>query len=290
MARYRPSRREVLQWAAAGGAWLLAPACRSATTEPPPATPTFFTDDERSMLAALADVVVPPDDGLVGGSQLGTVSFVERMLTAFDPLNTTPTLYVAGPASDRNPVPDANGAPTSPPSVNDFLTPLPLGRASTYAWKLYLYGSDGVTGGGPNDAVLGKVVGLRDQLRNGLQAALGKLSKPVGQLNVADKVVAFGALPDDFRTLIIDLTSQACWSAPEYGGNLDAGGWKLVHFEGDVEPFGYTQWDAATQKMIERADAPVSTANPGTDPDPLDDDTRQLITPVVQFLGGKVFS
>jgi hypothetical protein len=125
-------------------------------------------------------------------------------------------------------------------------------------------------------------------LRQGLQQSLASLKKPVGELNVADKAAAFAALPAVFRQVILELTIQACWGAPEYGGNPETQGWKLVHFEGDVEPFGYTQWDAAAQKMIERADAPVSTANPGADPDPLDDASRTLITTVVQLLGGRV--
>jgi len=284
----------VLGWAGASAAWLLVPGCKSgagpAGTTPPPTTgPTFFTADERTMLAALADVVLPPDD-VVGGSGLGAVSFVERLLTALDPANPTPTLFVSGPSSSRNPVPDADGQPSGQNGENDFANLLPLDRVQLASWKLYLYGSDGVPGGGPNDAVLGKVIGLRDQMRNGLQAALTALTKPVGELNVADQAAAFNALPEDFKDVVVELTLQAAWSAPEYGGNTGGVGWSLVRFEGDVQPYGYSIWDASSQTLIERPGHSVSHADPGPDPEPMDDDTRSLITTAVQLLGGKVFS
>ncbi|MBS2029531.1 MAG: hypothetical protein JST54_16635 [Deltaproteobacteria bacterium] len=293
MSGHRPSRRQVLGWAGAGAAYLIMPGCKSSagpagTTTPPSTGPTFFTADERAMLANLADVVLPPDE-VVGGAGLGTVSFVERLLTALDPANATPTLFVSGPSSGRNPVPDTNGQPSGQNGENDFANLLPLDRVQLASWKLYLYGSDGVDGGGPNDAVLGKVIGLRDQMRSGLQAALATLAKPVGELNVADQAAAFNGLPQDFKDLIVELTLQAAWSAPEYGGNTGGIGWSLVRFEGDVQPYGYSLWDASTQTLIEREGHPVSTPSPGPDPEPLDDDTRALITTAVQLLGGKVF-
>jgi hypothetical protein len=37
---------------------------------------------------------------------------------------------------------------------------------------------------------------------------------------------------------------------------------------------------------VERPEAPLSTANP-SDPEPLTDDTRQLLATVIAFLGGR---
>jgi hypothetical protein len=63
----------------------------------------------------------------------------------------------------------------------------------------------------------------------------------------------------------------------------------MIHFGGDVQPLGYTIWDASKNAMVERPDAPTSTADPGPDPDPLDSSTTQLVTTIVKFTSGTVF-
>ena len=67
--------------------------------------------------------------------------------------------------------------------------------------------------------------------------------------------------------------------------NVGAAGWAQIHFEGDSQPLGYSQWDGA--KYVERAESPLSTANPGADPAPMDAETRQVLATAVAFLGGR---
>jgi hypothetical protein len=102
-------------------------------------------------------------------------------------------------------------------------------------------------------------------------------------------VSLYKTLDKGFTDLIFTLVTQGAYSAPEYGGNTGLAGWKLTHFEGDVMPYGYSQYDPATKTYKERADAPVSTANPGPDPEPVTADNWAFVQMIVQALGGTQF-
>jgi hypothetical protein len=274
--------------APAPSATTTASAMPSASTPMPTPAPTFFTPDERKALGALANAILPPDDQ-PGGEALGAVPYIEGLLTAFE--QPTPTIFAGGPFSSRNPYPDKNGAMSTKFPTNDIGTFLPLDRYNEAAWRLTIYGSSGLPNGGPNDGVTGPIVGYRDQLRNGIAAAIANNGgQPIDGLDQDTLNGIYKGLPKTFRELLYDLVCEAAFALPEYGGNLKMAGWKMVHFEGDVMPFGFSQWDATTQSMVERADAPVSLPNPGSDPEPLDDDSWNYVELIVNFLGGKVYS
>jgi hypothetical protein len=251
---------------------------------------TFFTDAERRALGALANAVLPPDQD-PGGEALGAVPYIERLLTALDGVgpNDVPPILAGGPYSGRQPFSDGNGAPSTTFPKDDFTNYLPLDRVSLAAWRLALFGSAGVDGGGPNDLIAGAVIGLRDQVKNGVEAAMQGSPQPLETLSPADLATAFAGLDRVFRDTLIELVAEAAFGAPEYGGNVNLAGWKLTHFEGDSQPLGYSIYDAAAAGYKERPDAPVSTANTSADPDPLDDDTRNFVTTIVQAAGGMVF-
>ena len=156
---------------------------------------------------------------------------------------------------------------------------------NAFAWKVKILGSSGVQGGAPNDALLGPVVGLRDQVKSGLAAAMSAQTTRLDEMSPDDLLAAFNALDASFRDLMIDLVTEAAFAAPEYGGNPNGAGWKICHFEGDSQPLGYSQWDGTTH--VERPEAPLSTRNPGADPAPMDDETKQVLGAAVAFLGGR---
>ncbi len=259
------TRRELIRLLGATAALAKLPACGD--NSPGDAV---FTSDERALLEQLADVIIPPDDA-PGGAKLGAVAYIEGLIQAFYGVGPA-RIYAGGPFSDRNPLPDG----TTP--ANDFLDFIELDRVNDSAWRLFIFGSAGVPGGAPNEALLGPVVGLRDRLKQGLDAARA--------MNIADPAKLFDQLDDDFRQLLIDLVTEAAFAAPEYGGNPGGAGWALVHFEGDSQPLGYSRFDGTS--YVERPEAPLSTPNPGPDPDPLTDDTKQLLATVVNVLGGRV--
>ena len=211
-----------------------------------------FDYAELAMLGAFADVILPPDDQ-PGGRELGTVAYIEVLAKAYDAV--IPKIYAGGPFSDRS-----GGA------RDDFATFIELDRVNDAAWRLAIAG----------DA---STPGLLARLKAGLAAARA--------MNISDPAALFDLLDDDFRHLLIELVSEAAWAAPEYGGNHDLAGWRMIHFEGDSQPRGYSQWNGAGYD--ERPDAPMSTANPA-DPEPLTDDVRTVLREVIAFLGGRVFT
>jgi hypothetical protein len=203
-----------------------------------------FSAADLNLLNQLADVIIPPDDQ-PGGSKLGAIAYIERLLTAFD--TAIPKIYAGGPFSDRS------GA-----STNDFQSFVELDRVSAASWTQ-------------------TVPMIKSQLVDGLAAARA--------MKISDPAALYDQLPDDFRTLIFELVTEAAWAAPEYGGNPNLAGWKMIHFEGDSLPQGYSQWNGTSYD--ERADSPMSTPNP-SDPEPLTDDIHMLLVEVVMVLGGRI--
>lgn len=249
----------------------------------------FFSADEESALGALADAIIPPDDQ-PGGAKLGAVEYINRLLVALEvPDGQAPDLYAGGPYSGRTPFADDNGKPSQNFPKNSFTDRVPIDRVRLAAWKLKLYGSSGLPGGGPNDTVLGVVTGLRDMFRDNLAAAMQASPKPLAQLSPEDLESAFFGLDPDFRDVLFALVTQAAFAAPEYGGNPKLAGWSMVHFEGDSQPLGYSQFDSATQSYVERPDAPMSGPSTTADPEPMDDETRAFIQSVVDATGGRTF-
>jgi len=268
------SRRRFLQATGAAGVVVLLPAgCQG-----PPAPSTVLSDAEQKLLAALADAVLPPD-AQPGGSALGAVDYVERLLGALE--GPTPAVFAGGPYSGRQPFGDGLGGASARFPDNDFAVGAPLDRVSEATWQLRLYG-----GAGPNQAITGPVVGLRDQVRQILAEAARFAPAPPDQLDAAQRAALLAALDQSSIDTLVDLVSEAAFAAPEYGGNPDGAGWALCHFEGDSQPLGYSLFDLRTGTYRERS--PVSTPA-GSDPEPMDDDTREFVTLVVTFLGGEEF-
>ncbi len=284
------SRRELLRYLGALSAAATFPVgCDSSTqVQPPPAT-GYFTAEERGALTALANAVIPVDD-TPGGADLGAVAYIERLLTAFDDTTVTPFIFAGGPFSGRAPFPDDAGHPSTNFPPNDFATFVPLGLVKHTAWVLELYGSSGLPGGAPNEALLGPVVGLRDRMKTGLAEAIKNAPGPLDSLPQQDLLDYFATLEITFKNLIIALVTEGAFGAPEYGGNKDLTGWKLTHYEGDQQPLGYSVWSTKDAKYVERPEAPVSTPNPDPDPEPMSADTIAFIDNLVAALGGTKFA
>ncbi len=282
------SRRELLRMAgaAAASATVLGGCSDTQTINPAPSA--FFTDDERAAAIALADVVLPPDDQ-PGGGELGVADYIELLFSAFTFAQDPPPVFAGGPFSGRTPFDDGAGKPSTNFPPNDFATFLPMDRVTEAAIRLMLFGSAGLPNGGPNDAVLGPIVGLRDIVKNGIHEAMGASKEPLATLDLAKLKSVFLGLDERFQDAWVELVCEAAFSAPEYGGNPGLAGWKMIHFEGDSQPLGYSIYNLKTGSYEERPDAPMTTPNPGPDPEPMDADTEQLIALVTTATGGKVF-
>jgi len=255
------TRRELIR--VLGGAVVLAklPACGGTAAG-------VFGEDDTAMLLGFADVVIPRDDQ-PGGAELGAIEYIARLVRAFDPPTPTPPVYAGGPYSGRQPFPDAAGQASTSFPANDFATFVELDRVSLAAWK----------------QLLDPETGIEAQLRAGLASARAMTETPPHELSAADFQRLFDAQSDEFRALMIELVTEAAFAAPEYGGNPALAGWRMIHFEGDSLPLGYSQWNGTAH--VERADAPLSTANP-SDPEPMTKDLHDVLALVVAVLGGRV--
>jgi gluconate 2-dehydrogenase gamma chain len=112
-----------------------------------------------------------------------------------------------------------------------------------------------------------RTAAIAEQLHAGLAAA---------RASTADPQTTFDGQPPDFKDLVIELVTEAAFASPIYGGNRDGAGWRMIHFEGDVLPQGYSK------AQVEESD--------GADPEPLSQDVRDTIALVISVLGGRVAS
>jgi hypothetical protein len=242
------------------------------------AAPVFFDDHERATLAALCDRILPADAD-PGAGALGAVSYIEALLTAFDA--SPPRVFARGPFSGRNPFPDLRrGAPSPRRPRNLFLATANPSRLQELYWRAEILGSAEAGIPAHLDAQQGGPrVGLRDVYRAALAKidllAIAALGRPYVELAPAeqdqilrniDNAQTFPPDPSrggrSFVDLLIGHTLEGCFAPPEYGGNANTDGWRMIGIEGDVQPLGYSLYSIETASYHERPDHPVSTANP----------------------------
>ena len=236
----------------------------------------FFTPLQRTALGQLCDDVYP------GAAKLGSVIYIETLLSAFD--SDPPKIYAGGPFSGRGAAPQSSEV-----TINHFESFMPLNRYQEAAWRLYLYGESGISGGSPNKKILGPKQGLREIFYKGVEATSrmipesGLVTKPTSVSTL------FGLLDAECRTALRNLTLESCFAAPEYGGNRGLEGWKSIHYRGDVAPYGYSHFDESTQSYSEDPLLPVSKADPGPDLDPMTTGAQLFFNLVTRFTHGKKF-
>ncbi|HUE30715.1 MAG TPA: gluconate 2-dehydrogenase subunit 3 family protein [Verrucomicrobiae bacterium] len=262
----------------------------------------FFTGHEFATLSALCDRVVPPDHD-PGARALGAAHYIERMLTAFD--HRVPLVFAGGPFSNRNPFPDNDdGTPSRRRPKDAFRHFIPLTRVQAIRWRAELFGSAEVPGADFNDALLGPLTGLRTIYRQSLRKVDQTARKMHGkafvqlppkqqdavfaQLDTGPASVRFAADPRrgvTFIDLLIQHTLEGCFTAPEYGGNHRARGWKMLGIEGDDQPLGYSIFSRAKGDYNERPDHPMSTPNPDelSGPRPISADADRVQDTIIAF-------
>jgi hypothetical protein len=200
-----------------------------------PGRASFLGEQEIETLRGLVDRFVPgkPEDSDDGAVAAGCAEAIDALLGAFevDP----PRIYAGGPFSDRG------GA-----RRNRFEHFVELDQYEERAWRLRIQGSRGR----PELEFNGPVTGFQAIYRNGL-AALERAGGPAG----------FAALPGIARDLVLGTanvpdinglvqvtflhTLELMYAAPEYGANRDLVGWRYAHYDGDVQPRGFTPEEIA---------------------------------------------
>jgi len=179
--------------------------------------PRFLTEHEHAVVSAAADLLIPPLDAHPGGAALGVADYVDNLLAAFtfDP----PLIFAGGPFSGRY-CGDAS-----------FTRFLPLSRNEEIAWRTRIEGSQGL----PEREFNGPTRGWQQIYREGI-AALGPDFTTVDALTQERRLREQAEL----RAVLYDHACEGAYGAPEYGGNRDLAGWRVIGFEGDVQPRGYT--------------------------------------------------
>jgi hypothetical protein len=177
----------------------------------------YLTPEEREKVAAAADRLIPPAGAHPGASALGTADYVDTLLAAFD--FDPPRIWAGGPWSGR-----AGGDAS-------FAAFTPLSRLEELAWRTRIEGSQGIA----ERERLGPVRGWQEVYREGL-ATLGDdftTAPPQEQDHRLDAAV-------ELKALLYVHACEACYGAPEYGGNRDLSGWRAIGWPGDVQPRGWT--------------------------------------------------
>jgi Gluconate 2-dehydrogenase subunit 3 len=177
----------------------------------------YLFDTDAEVLGAAVDRLIPPSGPHPGAAALGTVDYIDGLLGAF--LVDPPRIFAGGPFSGRF------GGEAS------FANFLPLRPLEELAWRTRIEGSQGR----PEREFNGPVQGWQEQYRDGI-AALGT---DFVEVDGAEQDRRLTAAPL-FRALLYGHANEACYGAPEYGGNRDGRGWAAIDFPGDSQPRGYT--------------------------------------------------
>jgi hypothetical protein len=256
-------------------------------------------------IKALGQAVACPSGGDVDGN--GSVDGGDSRAAEAAAFRARPA-FAGGPFSGRNPQPHfavgdtpcsachgadhatapgtsgSRAAPTVelyPP--NAFREFLPLNRLQTLSWTVRILGAAAVPEVADNP-LLDELpeVDLRRRYRDGL-AALEASSQQRHTARFVDVPAAqqrelLRQAAPQFVELLNRHVIQGTLSVPEYGGNRDQLGWRLVGFDGDSQPLGYEIYDESVPGSYrERTDKPNSSPNP-------DEDCRGFSEPMRRFL------
>lgn len=187
---------------------------------------TTLPAEQFAVLAALFDALIPGDDASPGATQCHAAWYLDQLLGAFNV--NPPRIYAGGPYSGRH------------GGRNNFKDFIPLNRVETIRWRTYLEGSIGI----PEREFNGQVKGLRKKYEE-LFDALTKAAKLTfkQRFTLCTLVERREVLTDfdkDQRDMAYEHAVEGTYGDPVYGGNFEMKGWKVIDYEGDRQPVGFT--------------------------------------------------
>ena len=187
---------------------------------------TALPPERYAMLLSVMDALIPGDAASPGAIEAHAAWYLDQLLGAFrsDP----PRIYAGGPFSGRH------------GGIDAFSQFQPLTRIETLRWRTYLEGSQGL----PEREWNGPVKGLQQQYAEGLDALDAAARKDNGKGLAELDIDAVGNLLDGaeeaFVNLVYGHSVEGTYGDPVYGGNFEQKGWKVIDYEGDRQPIGYT--------------------------------------------------
>jgi len=260
-----------------------------------PFTGRFFDQHAWNVIDAATGVILPSAPDGLGARDALVVRYIDTLLAAFDV--DPPAIFAGGPYSGRVAIPDAHGAPTAQFPANNFAQFVPLTRVQELAWRVRIFGSAPTPGGDFNDAITGATTGWRTLYTDGiaqLDAAAASIHRghTYDQLSAAEQSNALdvvGSASPDFYNALLEHTLEGTFAVPEYGGNANLVGWRMVRFDGDSAPLGHAFYDATIDAYVDRADQPTSGPTPGDATEVFDDDVLRTLTVAALGSGGMRF-
>ncbi len=277
------TRRQVLQWGAAGALVALYPslwACGGPVELKAPGRGRFLDAEETATIEAATGRLIPEDSD-PGAVSARVVDYIEGLLSAFSDydagLAPGPRIFAGGPfagrvgGESRLDCRACHGRPrggTGHEGQNDFQRFLPLSRVRELAWRIRIEGSQGR----PEREFNGPVKGWQQIYREGVarlrEESRKMFAREFTALSPQDQDSVLRALEGsadarEFFQLLYRHTVEGMYAAPEYGGNAGLAGWRFIGFEGDRQPVGYSRFNVDTQEYEEFPDMPVSRPNPG---------------------------
>ncbi len=190
----------------------------------PPGTALGPLDFAR--LSAVFDALIPGDAASPGADIAGAAWYLDQLLGAFQ--HDPPRIYAGGPFSGRH------------GGLDGFSQFQALTRVENLRWRTFLEGSQGIAEREWN----GPVVGLRQRVLDGL-ATLDKQALAAQNLGLhqVERQAVVGVLSKadkDLVQLFYEYAVEGTYGDPVYGGNRNLVGWKVMDYEGDRQPIGYT--------------------------------------------------
>jgi|GEM_PF-556968 len=188
---------------------------------------TTLSPERYASLSALFDALVPGSADEPGAAECHAAWYLDQLLGAF--AVTPPRIFAGGPYSGR-----LGG-------LDGFSSFLPLTRVEEICWRTTIEGSLGL----PEREFNGPVKGLIARYDEGLAAleAASKTAsgKPYTQLTRDQRRKALATFDADFVKLAYTHAVEGTYGDPVYGGNFEQKGWKVIDFEGDRQPVGFSQ-------------------------------------------------
>jgi hypothetical protein len=187
---------------------------------------TWLTAERYAMLLAVFDALIPGDFASPGATETRAAWYLDQLLGAF--LVEPPRIYAGGPFSGRH------------GGLDGFSQWQPLTRVENLRWRTYLEGSQGL----PEREWNGPVPGLQAQYNAGLDAidaaAKAAFTKGLAELDVESVAGLLDSADQAFVSQLYTHVVEGMYGDPVYGGNHQQKGWKLIDYEGDRQPIGYT--------------------------------------------------
>jgi hypothetical protein len=188
---------------------------------------TTLPPEQFAVLAALFDALIPGDEASPGATQCHAAWYLDQFLGAFDV--NPPRIYAGGPYSGRH------------GGLNNFKDFIPLSRVETIRWRTYIEGSNGI----PEREFNGPVKGLRAKYEETFEALDKAAKAPPFRKRFAlcvleDRRAVLTSFDKESLKLAYEHAVEGTYGDPVYGGNFEMKGWKLIDYEGDRQPKGFT--------------------------------------------------